>query len=94
MIDFEKSEAINQQEYVLQTVVDNMVRPVSRYLDDNEHEVPWDFINFMHDAMKAMGATSLVSSDATEDDEEKKKEKGPRQTYQVMAHQIEMLSWG
>lgn len=93
MIEFEKSEAIKQQEYLLQTVVDNMVRPVSREFDENEHEIPWSFINFMHEAMRQMGASSLATPDAGKENGEKKK-KGPREAYQVMAHQIEMLSWG
>jgi acyl-CoA dehydrogenase len=97
MISFEKSKAIQNQEYLLQTVVDNMVRPYSREFDDNEHEIPWSFITFMHDAMKQMGASSLVTKDAADGDgksEKAEKKDKPRETYQVMAHQIEMLSWG
>jgi len=97
MISFEKSEAVQQQEFVLGTVVENMMRPVSRHLDENEHEIPWDFVNFMHTALKAMGAGSLVPRREKGDkDKEKEEEKSkkPRQTYQVMAHQIEMLSYG
>ena len=30
------------------------------YFDENEHEIPWDYINFMHMAMRATGAGSLV----------------------------------
>jgi acyl-CoA dehydrogenase len=94
MISFEKSKAIVQQEFLLQTVVDNMIRPYSREFDENEHEIPWSFINFMHDVMKQMGASSLVTKDAIDGEEKVEKKKGPREAYQVMAHQIEMLSWG
>ena len=56
MIEFEAPKPIAQQEYVMQTVAENMMRPVSRYFDENEHEIPWDYINFMHQAMLATGA--------------------------------------
>lgn len=93
MISFEKSDAITQMEYLVQTVADNMMRPHSRYFDENEGEIPWEYINFMHAAMKQMGAASLVPQpeDFTEQKPEKTK---ARQAYQVMAHTIEMLSWG
>ena len=59
-IEFEIPIPIAQQQYVLQTVADNMMRPHSRYFDENEHEIPWDYITFMHQAMKASGAGSLA----------------------------------
>jgi acyl-CoA dehydrogenase len=92
MISFEKSKAVEQTEYLLKTVADNMMRPVSRYFDENEHEIPWDYIEFMHNAMKQMGQGVLTPLDDKEKKEEKKDR--PRQGYQVLAHTIEMLSWG
>lgn len=94
MISFEKSEAIAQMEYLVQTVADNMMRPHSRHFDENEGEIPWEYINFMHMAMKQMGAASLVPQPEDFTDGEEAKKKKPRQAYQVMAHTIEMLSWG
>lgn len=92
MISFEKSKAVSQSQYLTQTVAENMMRPVSRHFDEQEGEIPWDYIEFMHNALKQMGSASLVP------DPEKKKqeirEKKPSQAYMVMAHQIEMLSWG
>jgi len=92
MISFDKSKAVEQTEYLLKTVADNMMRPVSRHFDENEHEIPWDYIEFMHNAMKQMGQGSLTPQESTEKKESK--EDRPRQGYQVMAHTIEMLSWG
>jgi acyl-CoA dehydrogenase len=69
-----------------------MMRPVSRYYDENEGEIPWDYIEFMHGALKSMGSASLVPD--REKQKQEKKEKKPSQAYVVMAHQIEMLSWG
>ncbi|MEN8242373.1 MAG: acyl-CoA dehydrogenase family protein, partial [Chloroflexota bacterium] len=92
MISFEKSKAVTQAQYLTQTVAENMMRSVSRYYDENEGEIPWDYIEFMHGALKSMGSASLVPSD--EDKKKAKKKDKPRQAYVVMAHQIEMLSWG
>jgi acyl-CoA dehydrogenase len=92
MISFEKSKAVTQAQYLTQTVAENMMRPVSRYFDENEGEIPWDYIEFMHGALKSMGSASLVPSD--EDKKRAEKKDKPRQAYVVMAHQIEMLSWG
>ena len=69
------------------------MRPHSRYFDEHEHEIPWDYINFMHQAMKTSGVGSLAPS------EEKKEEdpntpKRPPIGYQLLAHVLEMLSWG
>jgi acyl-CoA dehydrogenase len=88
MIDFEMPEAIAQARNVVQTVAENMMRPVSRYFDEHEHEIPWDYITFMHTATKAMGGTTAPP---------KKKEgekKRPSVHFQRLAFMVEMLSWG
>ncbi len=59
-IEFETPKPIAQQQYVLQTVAENMMRSVSREMDENEHAVPYGYIEFMHQAMKATGAGSLA----------------------------------
>jgi acyl-CoA dehydrogenase len=86
MIDFEMPSPIAKQKVMLQTVAENMMRPVSRHMDEHEHEIPWDYINFMHGAMRATSAGSLAPQD--------KKREGPRLGYQILAHMIETLSWG
>lgn len=92
MIEFEMPKPITQQSYVLKTVAENMMRPVSRYFDENEHEIPWDYIEFMHTAMKATGAGSLAPAD--DEKKEKKKKDRPPIAYQMLAFMLEMLSWG
>ncbi len=89
MISFETPKPIEQDRYVLQTVAENMMRSVSRYFDEHEHEIPWDYIEFMHQAMKATGAGSLAP-----DDQRAEKKDRPRIGYQRLAFMIEMLSWG
>ena len=39
---------------MLKTIAENMMRSVSREFDENEHAIPWDYIEFMHTAMKAV----------------------------------------
>lgn len=93
MIDFEMPEAIKQMRNLVETVAVNMMRPVSRYYDEHEHEIPWDYINFMHQATRSMGsgATSMAPSDKKDDEA---KEKRPPIAYQRLVHIVEMLAWG
>ena len=93
MIEFEAPKPIAQQSFALQTVAENMMRPVSRYFDEHEHEIPWDYINFMHAAMRATGAGSLAPRESKKNGDEKKK-KYPPIGYQSLAFMLETLSWG
>jgi len=85
MIEFEIPEKIAGICTVIKTVADNMMRPVSRYFDEHEHEIPWDYINFMQTATRAMGGSSMAPSE---------KREGPRLSFQRLAFMVEMLSWG
>lgn len=97
MIEFEVPKPIAKQKYLLQTVAEEMMRPHSRYFDEHEHEIPWDYINFMHQAMKAVGAGSLAPSPENgkaEQEQSEKKKKYPPIDYQSLAFMLETLSWG
>jgi acyl-CoA dehydrogenase len=96
MISFEIPERIQQTITMMNTVAENMMRPVSRQMDENEHEIPWDYITFMHNAMKAMGGTSgmVPSEGKKKEGEEKEKKEKPRIGYQNLAYIAEILSWG
>ncbi len=95
MIEFESPKPIVMLSNALETVAVNMMRPKSRYFDEHEHEIPWDYINFMHMAMRQTGAGSLAPTERKE-----KKEGGgevkerPRIGYQQLAFTLEILSWG
>jgi acyl-CoA dehydrogenase len=96
-IEFEAPKPIIQTQFVLKTVAEEMMRSRSRYFDEHEHEIPWDYIEFMHTAMKAMGAGSLAPKDkgnGNGHEVEEQKEKRPSIAYQLLASQIEMLAWG
>lgn len=91
-IEFEAPKPILNQEAMLKTVAENMMRPVSREMDENEHAIPWEYVEFMHIAMKAAGGGGgLTVTDAKPKEGD---EKRPSIGYQKLATQIEMLSWG
>jgi acyl-CoA dehydrogenase len=95
-IEFENPKPVEQARFLLQTVADNMMRPVSREMDENEHAIPYGYIEFMHTAMKAMGAVSagsLAVGDEKKSDDPNKPKRASI-AYQVLANQLEMLSWG
>ena len=92
MIDFETPKPIEMTRNALETVAVNMMRPKSRFFDEHEHEIPWDYINFMHMAMRQTGAGSLAPAEKKKVDESGKER--PRLGYQTLATMLEMLSWG
>ncbi|MCZ2126707.1 MAG: acyl-CoA dehydrogenase family protein [Anaerolineales bacterium] len=101
-IEFETPKPIAQMQTVLQSVAENMMRRTSREMDENEHAIPWDYVEFMHNAMRSMGggggltvAEEKPSSLLPEGEGRKGEgEKRPPIGYQKLASQIEMLSWG
>ena len=86
MISFEMPEKIKQAVTMMETVAENMMRTVSRKFDDEEHSIPWDYIEFMHNASKAMGAGLTPAAP--------KKKEGPSISFQRLAFTAEVLSWG
>jgi len=88
MISFKMPEKIEQSVVIMETIAENMMRPVSRHFDEYEHEIPWDYIEFMHTSQKAMGGGGTLT------DSEKKKKEGPSISFQRLAFTSEILSWG
>jgi acyl-CoA dehydrogenase len=91
-IDFETPKPIAQMQAMLKTVAENMMRSTSREFDENEHAIPWDYVEFMHTAMRSMGGGGGLT--VTEDKPKEGAEKRPPIGYQKLAAQIEMLAWG
>jgi acyl-CoA dehydrogenase len=85
MIDFAIPASIEAQAAALRAVAVNVMRPISRHMDENEHEVPWEYMRFMHQAMRATGSGSMAGQSPRT---------GPRLGFQTLAFSIEMLSWG
>ncbi len=95
MISFEMPKPIVNISSMTQMVAENMMRPVARYYDDHEHEIPWDYINFLHDSMVQLGgAFASVGEEKKEEYPEEEKNKYPPIGFQRLAHMAEMLSWG
>jgi len=88
MISFEIPETIKKTVTMVEAVATEMMRPQARYYDEHEHEIPWDYINFMHDALQSAGGGVTMAPDGSKDDGK------PSIGYQSMAHFVEMLSWG
>jgi len=94
-IEFEAPKPVVNMQFMLKTVAEEMMRSKSRYFDEHEHEIPWDYMEFMHTAMKSIGGGSLVPKESGNGhDGAEQKEKRPPIGYQMLAAQIEMLSWG
>ncbi len=95
MISFEMPKPLVQTSNVVETVAKNMMRPVSREMDENEHEIPWGYIEFMHTATKALGSSSMAPDEAAkEKKEDPEKKKRPPINYQRLMVMVETLSWG
>jgi acyl-CoA dehydrogenase len=94
MIEFEIPKPIQMTNTALETVAVNMMRTVSRYFDEHEHQIPWDYINFMHMAMRQTGAGSLAPKEEKKKDGVPDAPKRPSIGYQQLAFMLEMLSWG
>jgi acyl-CoA dehydrogenase len=100
MIDFELPDQVKQQRDMFQQVAQMMMRPVSRHLDENEHEKPWDFINNMWQAMRIQESVELAraekkaAAEAAGEVRDKGAKRKPGVGTMIMAHMIETLSWG
>lgn len=95
MISFDMPEKVRHTVNLMTMVAENMMRPVARHFDEHEHEVPWDYINFMHDATKQMGGGSFIpGGEKPRKGEDSDKPKSPSTGYQRLAFTAEILSWG
>ena len=61
-IEFKTPDVIEGQLKVVQMVAENVMRPESRQLDDNEHERPVKFVNMMWPQMMEMEKANLKAS--------------------------------
>jgi acyl-CoA dehydrogenase len=92
MIEFDPPKPIVKQNEMLKLAAEYRMRPISRHYDENEHEIPWDFINFMHVAQQATGGGGGMAPTEPKKDADGKER--PRIGYQLLAFMLEMLSWG
>jgi acyl-CoA dehydrogenase len=94
-ISFEIPERILQEREMLKAVAENVMRPISREMDEQEHERPWTFINTMWPVMRDIQAKTVEkakNSDGGKSD--KPKREGPGIANLRMICTVEQLSWG
>ncbi len=68
MIDFEIPEPILKAQKEIREMALEHMRPIAREFDENEHEKPWDFINFRWEKIKKEVAAQLEALDLSDDD--------------------------
>jgi hypothetical protein len=87
MIDFELSEAAQNLKTMVHGAAEAFMRPVSQRFDEEEHAIPWDFINFMWQTTQGTD-TNLAAKKPS-------KEGAPALERNLqLAVSIEELSWG
>ncbi len=92
-ISFEIPERILQENEMLKAIAENLMRPVSRELDEHEHERPTAYISTVWPVMRDTQAKQLekLKADAPTD---KPKREGPGITNLRLIMNVEMMSWG
>lgn len=100
MIDFELPDQIKQQYAMFRQVAQASMRPISRDLDESEHEKPWDFINQMWPVVQMQEAYELKRAEkkaaalAAGEKPDEQRKKRPSTATLLIAHMIEAMSWG
>lgn len=104
-ISFRTPEAIEKQIQQVRMVAENVMRPESRYLDDNEHMRPNKFVSMMWPQMKQMEKVNLEAALARArksngngqppaEGDDKQGEPKVSMANMLLIHIIEQLSWG
>jgi acyl-CoA dehydrogenase len=94
MIDFEAPDVIKRNIDIIKMTAENMMRPIARQYDENEHEKPWDYINMVWEFQKATGGLGGFGKPKKKKPPEEKKDKRPPIGNMLVVHVIEMASWG
>jgi acyl-CoA dehydrogenase len=93
MIDFELSDSTRNARKMTHMVAEQMMRPISRHCDENEHEKPWDFINTMWNVSKSTSMTGSSTDGKDKEAKEAKKASSEGRTL-AMVIAVEELCWG
>ncbi len=94
-INFELPEKLQQQQMMLKAVAEMTMRPVSRELDENEHQRPTEFIQQMWPILKDQQAHALEKLKEAASGAAKTKDPNKVGTRYLRFYAlIEMLSWG
>jgi acyl-CoA dehydrogenase len=91
-ISFDIPERIEQERQMLRAVAENIMRPISREMDENEHERPTAFISAMWPVARDTQAKALERLKGNGAD--KPKREGPGIANLRLIYTVEQLSWG
>ncbi len=96
MIDFTIPEDIQQQRKLFEMVAKDVMRPYSRYYDEHEHEIPWEYVNRMWPVMKMEWARRVMKAQQElAGERQEKKRSGKKYHFNLqLVFMVEMLSWG
>src|SRR5262245_50962218 len=86
MISFARPKEIEEQVAFVHKVALEMMRPIARQYDEREHEIPWDYVNYMWETSLRTGRSFRSGAPRPTD--------GPSNVSQMLIHTVEMLSWG
>ena len=90
MIDFETPPLIQREVEIAQKVAVDLMRPIARQYDENEHEKPWDYINATWASQKVQSREKLKGDDLKDE----KQGQHPPMGNMMLVHVIEMMAWG
>ena len=83
---------------MLKGVAEGLMRPASHYLDEHEHERPWDFINAMWPVMRDQQARTTeklkAQASGSAAPADKPRRDGPGIGTMRLIMLAEQLSWG
>jgi acyl-CoA dehydrogenase len=86
MIDFELSEPSQNLKMMVHAVAEAFMRPVSRQYDEEEHTIPWDFVNVVWQTSQGSDI-NLAGKKGNKDDP-------PSERNLQLTVSVEELSWG
>lgn len=93
-ISFEIPEQVYQQAQMAKYLAEAVMRPLSRELDENEHQRPTAFVEQTWPFMKEQQKRSLERLDRDPAQNAEKKSSRPRAQSLALMMMIEVLSWG
>ncbi len=86
MISFEMPDELRGRMKALEKIAAEKIRPEARHFDENEHEIPWDFVNHMWNISLKSGSGGRLGEMGAGD--------SSIPAALPLVHMVEMLSWG
>ncbi len=86
MISFDMPQSIGEQVAMARRIAQQVIRPMASHYDDDEHKIPWEYVDLIWDAATRAGAgfgSDVEGAGA-----------GPSRASMALVHLVEQLSWG